>query len=600
MYIGDYKEDYATLNHKFTTRALTGIPTQLAGSPVVSVYKGSATDSEKTSAESYITLAVDFDGITGLNNVLIDLSGDAFFAVGEDYSIVITTGTVDGVSVVGETVATFSIENRSANTTVPDAAGTAAGLIGALNDFDGTGATLHSDYDAAKTAAQAGAEMDLVDAPNATAITAIQSGLSTHAAADVWTTGSRELSTPANYKADVSNLDVAVSSRSDGTGVTLHSDYDAAKTPMRGTDGANTTVPDAAGTAAGLIGALNDFDGTGATLHSDYDAAKTAAQAGAEMDLVDAPNATAITAIQSGLSTHAAADVWTTGSRELSTPANYKADVSNLDVAVSSRSDGTGVTLHSDYDAAKTPMRGTDGANTTVPDAAGTAAGLIGALNDFDGTGATLHSDYDAAKTAAQAGDAMTLAAEAVDAASLKADAITAIQSGLSTHDAAAVVTAMETEGSKLDHVWEMTEDDGGTRRLTTNALEQAPSSTGLDAAATRAALGMAAADLDEQLNAIEVGAGGGGDTAVNHDTGGAGNLTYEYPAGTGVGGATVRAYISTEYAAGGRAVRGEAITADDGTWLTDMYLDPGETYVFHFYKNDVLGVSTKTVEIPA
>ena len=476
MYIGDYKEDYATLNHKFTTRALTGIPTQLAGSPVVSVYKGSATDSEKTSAESYITLAVDFDGITGLNNVLIDLSGDAFFAVGEDYSIVITTGTVDGVSVVGETVATFSIENRSAN----------------------------------------------------------------------------------------------------------------------------TVVPDAAGVAAGLIGALNDFDGTGATLHSDYDAAKTAAQAGAEMDLVDAPNATAITAIQSGLSTHAAADVWTTGSRELSTPANYKADVSNLDVAVSSRSDGTGVTLHSDYDAAKTPMRGTDGANTTVPDAAGTAAGLIGALNDFDGTGATLHSDYDAAKTAAQAGDAMTLAAEAVDAASLKADAITAIQSGLSTHDAAAVVTAMETEGSKLDHVWEMTEDDGGTRRLTTNALEQAPSSTGLDAAATRAALGMAAADLDEQLNAIEVGAGGGGDTAVNHDTGGAGNLTYEYPAGTGVGGATVRAYISTEYAAGGRAVRGEAITADDGTWLTDMYLDPGETYVFHFYKNDVLGVSTKTVEIPA
>ena len=33
---------------------------------------------------------------------------------------------------------------------------------------------------------------------------------------------------------------------------------------------------------------------------------------------------------------------------------------------------------------ANSDMRGTDGANTTVPDAAGVAAGLIGALNDFD------------------------------------------------------------------------------------------------------------------------------------------------------------------------------------------------------------------------
>jgi len=112
MYIGDYAEDYATLNHKFTTRALTGVPTQFAGSPVLSIYKGSATGTEKTSAEAYITLGVDFDGITGLNNVLIDLSGDVFFETGEDYAAVITTGTVDGVSVVGEAVFEFSIENR--------------------------------------------------------------------------------------------------------------------------------------------------------------------------------------------------------------------------------------------------------------------------------------------------------------------------------------------------------------------------------------------------------------------------------------------------------------------------------------------------------
>ncbi len=112
-YLGDYAEDYATLNFAFTSRAFaTGTPTVLAGTPVISVYKGSATGTEKTSAESYITLSVDFDSKVGLNNVLIDLSGDAFFAVGEDYKVVITTGTVGGVSVVGEEVGTFSIENR--------------------------------------------------------------------------------------------------------------------------------------------------------------------------------------------------------------------------------------------------------------------------------------------------------------------------------------------------------------------------------------------------------------------------------------------------------------------------------------------------------
>lgn len=47
---------------------------------------------------------------------------------------------------------------------------------------------------------------------------------------------------------------------------------------------------------------------TGFALTSAYDAAKTAAQAGDKMDLVDAPNATAIAAIQDGLSTQASVD----------------------------------------------------------------------------------------------------------------------------------------------------------------------------------------------------------------------------------------------------------------------------------------------------
>lgn len=55
-----------------------------------------------------------------------------------------------------------------------------------------------------------------------------------------------------------------------------------------------------------LIPASPAAVGSAMTLTAAYDAAKTAAAAGAQMDLVNAPNATAVTAIQSGLATGAA------------------------------------------------------------------------------------------------------------------------------------------------------------------------------------------------------------------------------------------------------------------------------------------------------
>ena len=124
-YLGDYTEDYATLNHKFTTNDSTGLGTTLT-SGVISVYKGSATDSESTAG---VILAADFDGVTGLNNVLIDLSADAFYATGQDYSIVLTAGTVDSISVAGYVVATFSIENRFDEVNVTKWLGNAVGRL---------------------------------------------------------------------------------------------------------------------------------------------------------------------------------------------------------------------------------------------------------------------------------------------------------------------------------------------------------------------------------------------------------------------------------------------------------------------------------------
>jgi len=63
--------------------------------------------------------------------------------------------------------------------------------------------------------------------------------------------------------------------------------------------------------ASGKVTAGTVDDKTGYALHGDYDAAKTAAAAGAQMDLVDAPNATAVTAIADALSAGDAAAVVT-------------------------------------------------------------------------------------------------------------------------------------------------------------------------------------------------------------------------------------------------------------------------------------------------
>ena len=47
--------------------------------------------------------------------------------------------------------------------------------------------------------------------------------------------------------------------------------------------------------------------------------------------------------------------------------------------------------------------------------------------------------------------------------------------SSRSTHNAAAVKTAIEANGSKIDHIWETTEDNAGTRRFSAAGLAQAP-----------------------------------------------------------------------------------------------------------------------------
>lgn len=108
----------------FTTRAFaTGIPGTLGGSPVVSAYE----DNSVTQITAGITLGVNHDSVTGLNLLTIVATAANGYESGKDYSLIITTGTVDSVSVVGEVVGEFSI-------------GLSAAAVDLANATDGLGA----------------------------------------------------------------------------------------------------------------------------------------------------------------------------------------------------------------------------------------------------------------------------------------------------------------------------------------------------------------------------------------------------------------------------------------------------------------------------
>lgn len=107
--------DFATstvVYGKFTTyRPSTGATFTLGGTPALSVYK----DNSTTQSTTGVTLTADFDSVTGLNHFAIDTSTDGtFYSSGSFFDIVITTGTVDSVSVTGTVVGSFTLNKNSA------------------------------------------------------------------------------------------------------------------------------------------------------------------------------------------------------------------------------------------------------------------------------------------------------------------------------------------------------------------------------------------------------------------------------------------------------------------------------------------------------
>ena len=106
--------DYAlgtTIRIFFTTRSFsTGVPTQLAGTPVLKVIE----EDNATPITSGVSVDVDRASVTGLNQATIVATSGNGYENGKDYAVYISTGTVGGVSVVGEVVGHFSIGKQAA------------------------------------------------------------------------------------------------------------------------------------------------------------------------------------------------------------------------------------------------------------------------------------------------------------------------------------------------------------------------------------------------------------------------------------------------------------------------------------------------------
>jgi hypothetical protein len=100
----------STIRKYFRTTSQASLPITLVGG-AVRVYK----DGGVIESAAGVTLTTDFDGTVGLHLVTIDTTTDAvFYAVGSSYAVVLTAGTVDGLSVAGVPLASFSLITAAA------------------------------------------------------------------------------------------------------------------------------------------------------------------------------------------------------------------------------------------------------------------------------------------------------------------------------------------------------------------------------------------------------------------------------------------------------------------------------------------------------
>ena len=204
-----------------------------------------------------------------------------------------------------------------------------------------------------------------------------------HSAADVWLSGTRTitggvLTTPGDYKADVTNLDATVSSRAPASTALSNTTWTDAKAGYL--DAAISSISGGldpvtwTNARAGYLDKLNITNGlleddvwtdargakldnldaavSGRSSHTAADVATSVWGAGTKV-ITGGALTTPADYKATGFSTHSAADVWTAGTRTLTDAASYKADVTNLDATVSSRAPASTALLNTTWTDAK-------------------------------------------------------------------------------------------------------------------------------------------------------------------------------------------------------------------------------------------------------
>ena len=109
MYLGDYAAD-STVEFKWNTRGADGASITRATDGSLRIYKDDSTTERSSSAG--ITDSEDFDSLTGVHHLTIDLSDNTdagFYAAGHEYSVVLQGAVID-TKTVNAVIAHFSIE----------------------------------------------------------------------------------------------------------------------------------------------------------------------------------------------------------------------------------------------------------------------------------------------------------------------------------------------------------------------------------------------------------------------------------------------------------------------------------------------------------
>ncbi len=114
---GDYQDSNQTIYVYFNTVGTDGVAETLS-SGAIEIYEDGST-TQITTAE---TLTASFDSIVGYNQVAIDLN-DSGFETGKTYTVVLSGGTVDSVSVTGRIVGVFSVGRYASATDIWNSTG---------------------------------------------------------------------------------------------------------------------------------------------------------------------------------------------------------------------------------------------------------------------------------------------------------------------------------------------------------------------------------------------------------------------------------------------------------------------------------------------